>query len=253
MTGRDARSLLQDVADDADLRQAVALIATLADEPAPPPSAALADLLDRGFEPTVLPFRRPAGQRRRWAARTGAGLVAAAASVVVAGTAAALPAPLQETVADLVSALTPFELPRPPADEDRVPTGSDEESLPSGSPAATTASTPSAPVPTEPAARPTGGPGRAVEYPDDHASPDRQERDQQRADEEAAEESAETAEDAADDAQEAAREREDAAEDAADDSADEAADAADDAADASEDVARNTARASEGALEAEKD
>ncbi len=123
MTGRDAQPLLDEQAverlltrrtgsAEPALDEALALVRTLGDGPAPPATAALADLLDRGFEPTVVPFRRPTG-RRRWVARSGATLVAAAASVVVAGTAAALPPGLQDTVADVVSALTPFELPRP--------------------------------------------------------------------------------------------------------------------------------------------
>lgn len=123
MTGRDAPPLLDEQAverlltrrtgsADPHLEQALALVRTLGDGPAPPPTAALADLMDRGFQPTVVPFRRPSG-RRRWAARTGATLAATAASLVVAGTAAALPPGLQDTVADVVSALTPFELPRP--------------------------------------------------------------------------------------------------------------------------------------------
>lgn len=124
MTGRDPITVLDDSlvehlltggggSNHEDLQQVVALLRSLPSGPAPAPSAALADLLDNGFEPTVLPFRRPSATARRWVARTGTGLVAAAASLVVAGTAAALPAPLQEFVADLVSAVTPFELPRP--------------------------------------------------------------------------------------------------------------------------------------------
>lgn len=122
MTSRDAQPLLDEQAAerlltrptgsaDPDLEQSLALVRTLGDGPAPPPSAALADLLDRGFQPTVVPFRRPT-RRRRWAARTGATLATTAASLVVAGTAAALPPGLQDAVADVVSALTPFELPR---------------------------------------------------------------------------------------------------------------------------------------------
>ena len=134
MTGRDAQPLLDEQAverlltrrtgsADPSLEQALALVRTLGDGPAPPPTAALAELLDRGFQPTVVPFRRPTG-RRRWAARTGATLATTAACLVVAGTAAALPPGLQDTVADVVSVLTPFELPRPPGEGEPDPAGS---------------------------------------------------------------------------------------------------------------------------------
>ena len=237
MTGRDAQPLLDETLDDADLQRAVALLATLAEGPAPAPSAALDDLLSRGFHPTVVPFVRPAAARRRWAARTGAGLAAAAASVVLAGTAAALPAPLQDTVADLVSALTPFELPRPPSDDDRGTADSEEPALVE-SPAATIAPTPSAPASTAPAARTTTDPGRTDEGPDDSASPERQAREQQRAEEDTAEE-------------DAAEESQEAAEDAADDAADRADDAADEAADAAADANEDAERAEDDAADAD--
>ncbi|MFP5373219.1 MAG: hypothetical protein ACLGI3_21100 [Actinomycetes bacterium] len=168
MTGRAARPPLDERAveglltgrdGDADpgLDQALALFRTLADGPAPPPTAALADLLDRGFEPTGVPMRRPTG-RRRWAARTGAGLAAAAASVVVAGTAAALPPAMQDTVAGLVSFLTPFELPRPSSADDRAAADSDEDASKATTPRPSDIHLPPAATTGGPTAPMTGGP-----------------------------------------------------------------------------------------------
>jgi hypothetical protein len=154
MTGRD-RQVLDDLAverlltgrerlADPALVQAVAQLRTLADGPAPPPTAALAEMLERGFEPTVVPLRRPGAPRRRWAARTGTAVAVAAASVLVAGSAAALPPALQDTVADLVAALTPFDLPRSTPEPDPRPTESvpAEEVRPSEAPAPSAVPTP---------------------------------------------------------------------------------------------------------------
>jgi hypothetical protein len=101
MTGREAHVLddlaverlltLRENPADPALAEAVAQVRTLGEGPAPRPTAALADLLERGFEPTVVPLRRPTAPHRRWAVRTGTAVVAAAASVLVAGSAAALP------------------------------------------------------------------------------------------------------------------------------------------------------------------
>ncbi|WP_104526453.1 hypothetical protein [Blastococcus atacamensis] len=123
MTRRDGQPVLDDEAverlltgrsgsTEPELHHALTLLRSLGDAPAPQPTAALADLLDNGIDSTVVPFRRPT-TRGRWLARGGAALAATAASLVVAGTAAALPPALQDTMADLVSALTPFDLPRP--------------------------------------------------------------------------------------------------------------------------------------------
>jgi hypothetical protein len=182
VTGRDAQPLLDDEtverlltrgagSTDPDLHQALALVRTLGDGPAPPPSTALADLLDRGFERTVVPFQRPA-RGRRWAARSGATLVAAAASIVVAGTAAALPPGLQNTVADVVSALTPFELPRPTSDDEKP------APRPSGVP------TPSAPTTSGPAARTTSAGLPGTEQTDGASTSERADRERQQTAEE---------------------------------------------------------------------
>jgi hypothetical protein len=178
---------------DADLGQALTLVRSLGTGPAPQPTAALLQLLDTGFTPEVVPLRRPA-RRRTWAARLGAGLTATAASLLVAGTAQALPPALQDGLAELVSAVTPFELPRSPVAEP-TPT---EDTYPVAPPA------PSAPAATPSSASPTP---EATDKPDEDRTA-AEEREQQRAAEEAAEESEPAAVEAPDDA---AREREDAA------------------------------------------
>ena len=226
---------------DADLREAVAVLRSVSAGPPPPPTAALAHLLDVGFEPEVVPLRRPA-PRRRWAARAGAGLTAAAASLVLAGTAQALPAAVQDGLADLVGAVTPFEFPRSPASEPPRPPAPTDDPAPSSGP---TPSAPAAgPVPDAPGA---DLPETAAE---ERTVVGRQERDRRPAAEEAAAESAAESADAA----------EDAAEDAADETADAAEDAAEDAARAEreaeraqEDAAREAARASEEAAEESAD
>ena len=197
---------------DADLQHAVTLVRSLGSGPAPQPTLALAQLLEMGFEPEVVPLCRPV-PRRTWAVRATAALTAAAASVLVAGTAQALPAPLQNGVADVVSALTPFELPRPDAPE------------PASGPAAVPADDPSpspsdVAVPSAPAAAPTADtPEQETEAAEDRTAAAEQERARQRAAEEAAEESQRAAEEAAENAarasEDAAREREDAAREAA--------------------------------------
>lgn len=162
-------------AADADLGQALALVRSLGTAPAPQPSAALAQLLDTGFEPEVVPLRRPVS-RRSWAARLGAGLTATAASLLVAGTAQALPPALQDGLADLVGAVTPFELPRSP-----VP-----EPAPADVTHPVAPLTPSAPAATPSAAAPTRAAGE--DAAEDRTAAEEQEREQQRAAEEAAEE-----------------------------------------------------------------
>lgn len=129
-----------------DLQELVRVLRSTGSGPAPRPSAALADLLDTGFEPQVVPLRRPA-VRRTWALRATAGLTAAAASLLVAGTAQALPAPLQEGLGDLVGAITPFELPGARSTDDSS----------SGVPDRGTRTTPEQPVPTPAPSAPGSG------------------------------------------------------------------------------------------------
>lgn len=175
---------------DADLQRALTLVRSLGTGSAPQPTAALAQLLDTGFEPEVVPRRRPA-LRRPWAVRVGAGLTATAASLVIAGTAQALPPALQNGLAELVGAVTPFELPRAPV-VDPAPADDTRRVAPR---------TPSAPVATPSSAGPTA---EASDEPDGgRAATEGQERAQQRTDEDAAEESERAAEEAADDAEDA--------------------------------------------------
>lgn len=220
-----------------DLQQAVTLVRRMGSGPAPQPTSALAQLLDTGFRPGVVPLRRTAS-RRTWAARAGAGLSAAVASLVLAGTAQALPPAVQDGLADLVGAVTPFEIPRsgPEPEEIRTPATTRET---------TTPSTTTPPGPAAPAAGPTAdeprderGDEQGDDLVSDRTLAERQARDRQRAAEEAAEESADAAEDAAD-------ERADEAEDAAED----AARAEEEAEEAREDAARDAARADEEAAE----
>lgn len=119
----DADALLsgRTTASHDELREIISLMRTAAVGPAPTPTAALADVLNDGFDP--LPVA--SSQRgRRWSARV---VLAAAAAMTVAlgaATANALPAPIQAAVAHVIGAVTPLELPRPPAD---ARTGSDNE------------------------------------------------------------------------------------------------------------------------------
>lgn len=181
---------------DAALQQAVALIATMSTGPAPQPSAALADVLAHGFVPGPVPLRPSARRPRRWALRAGAGLAAAAASVVVAGTAAALPSPVQDAVADLVGALTPFDLPRstpgqgapveepargveePARGEDPTPTGEPERPALPTSPApvapgqSASTRTDEPPPPGDDETPASGRPAEDVESSPDEGSPE---------------------------------------------------------------------------------
>ena len=192
-------------ATDADLLPAVELLRSVASGPAPAPGTALAQLLDTGFEPEVVPLRRPV-RRRTWAARAGAALTASAASLLVTGTAAALPAPLQDGLADLVSALTPFELPRPDAPEETPRPVSPDDAT--SSPTPTDVPSPSARA--TPTVTDEEGAGRTA----DRTAGGQRTTGAQRPAEEAADASEDAADDAAD-AADAARDREEAAEDAA--------------------------------------
>lgn len=109
---------------DEHLQRAVRLLASLASVPAPTPTPALADLLDRGFPTPATASRAPSPgpTLRRRAARIGVVLAGGLASVLVAGAAHALPPALQNGVAELVSVFSPFELPRSaPPESDPTP------------------------------------------------------------------------------------------------------------------------------------
>lgn len=125
---------------DPDLQRVLGLLRSMGSEPAPRPSPALAELLTTGFEPAIVPQPRPALRRRPWVLRATAGLAAAAASLVVAGTAQALPAPVQHGLAGVVRALTPFELPDSRSTDDGPAT--DGTGTPAGRPPAAPAPAP---------------------------------------------------------------------------------------------------------------
>ncbi|MDT0277465.1 hypothetical protein [Blastococcus goldschmidtiae] len=157
LTGRSAPA-------DPELEHVLGLVRSMGSGPAPRPTAALAELLVTGFEPQAAPIRRPAS-RRRWSVRAAAGLTAAAASLLVAGTAQALPAPLQDGLAGVVRALTPFELPSAaPADGSSTPppgpaTGNgrtSDEPAPARAPSEPDSGTP-APLPAPPPDAANGG------------------------------------------------------------------------------------------------
>lgn len=114
---RSAQALLSGRAVDSEPDLTAFVAALRAEAGAAEPSAALAELLANGFvpdttaAPIVLP-PRPSTGVRRWALQVSLG---AAACVAVSLGAAAndLPAPVQTTVADVVEALTPLNVPRP--------------------------------------------------------------------------------------------------------------------------------------------
>lgn len=193
-----------------DLEQAMVALRSLADGPAPQPTAALADLLDHGFVPAPAAVRRPPAQRRRrtWAARVGGMLAAGIASILVAGTAQALPPRLQDVVADLVSALTPFELPRSTADDGRS-SGTGDDRAPA-SPAGSTSTPDGTTTPPRTTSAPAASSGSDLtaeseqeweaEDPDGgDLSPEDQQRDGQPGAQDSEEIDAHETEDAADD------------------------------------------------------
>ena len=96
------------------LQAVVGVMRTAAGVAAPTPSAALAAVLAGGFDPSpVIPaVLAPAPWRHRAAQVV---LAAVAALTATAGAAAAnvLPPAVQSTVADVVEAVTPFDVPRP--------------------------------------------------------------------------------------------------------------------------------------------
>jgi len=144
-----------------DLQRVVSVLRSTGSGPAPRPSAALAELLDTGFEPLVVPLRRPV-VRRPWVLRAAAGLTAAMASLLVAGTAQALPAPLQNGLGDLVGAITPFELPDArPADD---PSSSQEPERRDRTTTERSVPSPASPAPDR--AAPVPGPGAVPSAPD---------------------------------------------------------------------------------------
>ena len=132
------------VEGEPELSALVGQLRSLADLPAPAPSAALAAMLENGLDPAsqaldaatpAPPMAYPAAVS--WRTRTRAlplqlSLAGTAGLALVLGAAAAgaLPAPAQTAVADVVEAVTPLHLPRPAAhpapDVVPTPTGAPE-------------------------------------------------------------------------------------------------------------------------------
>lgn len=94
-----------------DLSAAVGIVRNLAAGPAPAPRPELARVLEAGLSPVPAPT--PHVRRVPWAARLAVGVAAFAGVALSAATANALPAQIQDAVADAVDAVTPFQLPRP--------------------------------------------------------------------------------------------------------------------------------------------
>ena len=99
-----------------DLREIVGLMIMASTVPSPTPNAALAAMLDTGLAPLPVDSAQRGSRWRRWSARIAVATAVAMTATLGAATANALPAPLQTAVANVVGAVTPLQLPRPPAD-----------------------------------------------------------------------------------------------------------------------------------------
>lgn len=143
---RKAAALLAgyDVPTEPELTALIRQVRAVADLPVPTPSTALAALLEHGIDPVAAPAYLPTatfslGQRAvtwtrsavSWRRRSlalplqlslaGAGCLALVLGVAATG---ALPAPAQTAVADVVEAVTPLHVPRPPVAPDVDPSPS---------------------------------------------------------------------------------------------------------------------------------
>lgn len=111
----------------------VADIRFVVDGPVPAPTPALAAVLGGGFSaegPELPAMPRSAGRRRlRMVAEAAIGLTVAAAVLTVAGAAGALPRAAQEAVASAVAAVSPFELPGQPDEEEADKSVSDDRGI----------------------------------------------------------------------------------------------------------------------------
>lgn len=135
-----------------DLNSVLSLLRTAVAAPAPPPSAALAAVLRDGL--VMEPAAAPASVGHWRSARAAAAAVAAALITTLgAATANALPAPLQHSVADAVSALTPFELPRSDLPATTTPTPG-EQPTPTPTPSPALSPSPDTGTKREPTAKP---------------------------------------------------------------------------------------------------
>lgn len=111
-----------------DLCDVIGMMQAAAAVPAPTPTPALAAVLDDGFDPLPVVSAASVGRCRRWSARIAVATAVVVTATLGAATANALPAPLQTAVANVVGAVTPWQLPRPPAD---AGTGSENTDGPS--------------------------------------------------------------------------------------------------------------------------
>lgn len=113
----DADALLsgRPVAEHGDLREIIGLMRAASAVPSPTPTEALAAVLDNGFDPVPVASAPSASRWGRWTVRLAAATATAMAVTLGAATANALPGPVQTAVANIVGAVTPLQLPRPPA------------------------------------------------------------------------------------------------------------------------------------------
>ncbi len=136
------------VPDELALSGAVARLRAAADQPVAAASPALAAMLEQGCTPG--PVRAPSPWRG-WGPRAAVVVAAGLGGLLTAASANALPPTVQGVVADVVGAVTTFELPRgdhPTAPS--VPTVSSTDTptaTPTSAPTSTPAATPAAPAP----------------------------------------------------------------------------------------------------------
>lgn len=131
----DADALLSGraVAGHDELREIVGLMIMASAVPSPTPNAALAAMLDTGLAPLPVHSAQRGSRWHRWSARIAVATAVTMTATLGAATANALPAPIQTAVANIVGAVTPLQLPRPPA---AAGTGSENRDGPSDEPPA---------------------------------------------------------------------------------------------------------------------
>lgn len=158
---------------DGDLAAVSSFLGALratAEDPAPPPSPALAAVLADGLPtgvpaPTVAGRRRPSWPRRLRAAALGMGM--AATGLTGAAAAGVLPDAVQRAVGSVVEAVTPFSVPKPAGEDTRTlhrpPVGTPSTSARPGTPSKDGGqSTASTAGPGTAATTPGGGPASTV-------------------------------------------------------------------------------------------
>jgi hypothetical protein len=116
LVDRDADALLRGLAVTGEdgLTAFVSELQSLADQPAPAPSRALAAMLEDGLVPdtTLPPVVFPVRRKRRWLVSIPLAFVVVGGTVGAAS-ANALPDQAQRLVSDTVSSITPIHLPKP--------------------------------------------------------------------------------------------------------------------------------------------